>query len=36
MGEPGDIAWAMLWLASVEAEFVTGAQIVIDGGYTAR
>jgi NAD(P)-dependent dehydrogenase (short-subunit alcohol dehydrogenase family) len=36
MGEPDDIAWAMVWLASDEAKFVTGAEIVIDGGYTAR
>lgn len=36
MGEPDDIAWAVVWLASDEAKFVTGAQIVIDGGYTAR
>jgi NAD(P)-dependent dehydrogenase (short-subunit alcohol dehydrogenase family) len=36
MGEPDDIAWAGVWLASDEAKFVTGAEIVIDGGYTAR
>lgn len=36
MGEPDDIAWAAVWLASDEAKFVTGAEIVIDGGYTAR
>lgn len=36
MGEPDDIAWAVVWLASEEAKFVTGAEIVIDGGYTAR
>jgi NAD(P)-dependent dehydrogenase (short-subunit alcohol dehydrogenase family) len=36
MGEPDDIAWAVVWLASNEAKFVTGAEIVIDGGYTAR
>jgi NAD(P)-dependent dehydrogenase (short-subunit alcohol dehydrogenase family) len=36
MGEPDDIAWAVVWLASDEAKFVTGAEIVIDGGYTAR
>ena len=36
MGEPDDIAWAVFWLASDEAKFVTGAEIVIDGGYTAR
>lgn len=36
MGEPDDIAWAVVWLASDEAKFVTGTEIVIDGGYTAR
>jgi NAD(P)-dependent dehydrogenase (short-subunit alcohol dehydrogenase family) len=36
MGEPDDIAWAVVYLASDEAKFVTGAEMVIDGGYTAR
>ena len=36
MGEPDDIAWAVVWLASDEAKFITGTEIVIDGGYTAR
>lgn len=36
MGEPDDIAWAVVYLASDEAKFVTGTEIVIDGGYTAR
>lgn len=36
MGEPDDIAWAVVYLASEEAKFVTGAEFVIDGGYTAR
>jgi NAD(P)-dependent dehydrogenase (short-subunit alcohol dehydrogenase family) len=36
MGEPDDIAWACVYLASDEAKFVTGAEFVIDGGYTAR
>lgn len=36
MGESDDIAWAVVWLASDEAKFVTGAEIVIDGGSTAR
>jgi NAD(P)-dependent dehydrogenase (short-subunit alcohol dehydrogenase family) len=36
LGEPDDIAWAVVWLVSDEAKFVTGAEIVIDGGYTAR
>jgi NAD(P)-dependent dehydrogenase (short-subunit alcohol dehydrogenase family) len=36
MGEPDDIAWGMVYLASDEAKFVTGSELVIDGGYTAR
>jgi NAD(P)-dependent dehydrogenase (short-subunit alcohol dehydrogenase family) len=36
MGEPDDIAWAVVYLASDEARFVTGAELVVDGGYTAR
>lgn len=36
MGEPDDIAWAVVFLASDEAKFVTGAELVVDGGYTAR
>lgn len=36
MGEPDDIAWGVVYLASDEAAFVTGSELVIDGGYTAR
>jgi len=36
MGEPDDIAWAAVYLASGEAKFVTGTELVVDGGYTAR
>ncbi len=36
IGEPDDIAWAVVYLASDEAKFVTGAELVVDGGYTAR
>lgn len=36
MGEPDDIAWGVVYLASDEAKFMTGAELVIDGGYTAR
>jgi NAD(P)-dependent dehydrogenase (short-subunit alcohol dehydrogenase family) len=34
-GQPLDIAHAALWLASDESNFVTGASIVVDGGWTA-
>ena len=30
-----DIAWGAVYLASDEARWVTGAELVIDGGYTA-
>lgn len=36
MGEVDDIAWAVVYLVSDESKFVTGAELVIDGGYTAR
>jgi len=36
MGEPDDIAWGCVYLASEESKFVTGAELVIDGGYTAH
>jgi NAD(P)-dependent dehydrogenase (short-subunit alcohol dehydrogenase family) len=32
LGEPEDIAYGAVWLASDEAEWVTGSTIVIDGG----
>ncbi|MDT7554281.1 MAG: hypothetical protein QOI16_2817 [Pseudonocardiales bacterium] len=35
-GQPDDIAWGAIYLASDEARWVTGAELVIDGGYTAR
>ncbi len=36
MGEPEDIAYGILYLASEESKFVTGSELVIDGGYTAH
>jgi NAD(P)-dependent dehydrogenase (short-subunit alcohol dehydrogenase family) len=36
MGEPDDVAYGILYLASDESKFVTGTELVIDGGYTAR
>jgi NAD(P)-dependent dehydrogenase (short-subunit alcohol dehydrogenase family) len=36
MGEADDVAWGAVYLASDQAKFVTGAELVIDGGYTAR
>ena len=34
MGEPKDIAYAMLYLASTEARYITGQTICVDGGST--
>ena len=36
VGEPDDIAWGVVYLASEESKFMTGSELVIDGGYTAR
>jgi len=36
VGEPKDIAYGILYLASDESKFVTGSELVIDGGYTAK
>ncbi|MEN8447450.1 MAG: glucose 1-dehydrogenase [Cyanobacteria bacterium J06555_13] len=36
VGESADIAFGILYLASDEAKFVTGSELVIDGGYTAQ
>lgn len=35
MGEPDDVAYGVLYLASDEARFMTGSELVIDGGWTA-
>lgn len=36
VGDPDDIAYGILYLASDESKFVTGSELVIDGGYTAK
>ena len=36
MGEPQDVAEAILYLASDAAKFVTGSELVVDGGATAQ
>jgi len=35
LGRPAEIANAFLFLASYEASFVTGAHLLVDGGFTA-
>jgi NAD(P)-dependent dehydrogenase (short-subunit alcohol dehydrogenase family) len=35
-GEPEDVANGVLYLASDESKFITGAELVIDGGWTAH
>lgn len=36
MGEPFDIAYAVLYLASEESKFATGSELVVDGGVTMK
>lgn len=36
LGEPDDVANGVLYLASDESTFVTGSELVIDGGYLAQ
>ena len=35
IGQPEDIAFAVIYLASDESSFVTGSEVVVDGGRTA-
>jgi len=36
IGEPEDVAWLVVYLASDESRFVTGAEFKVDGGMTAQ
>jgi NAD(P)-dependent dehydrogenase (short-subunit alcohol dehydrogenase family) len=36
VGEPDDIAYAVLYLASDESKLVTGAELLVDGGISAQ
>ncbi|MET4559912.1 NAD(P)-dependent dehydrogenase (short-subunit alcohol dehydrogenase family) [Lysinibacillus parviboronicapiens] len=36
LGQPDEVAKAILFLASDEASYITGGELVIDGGYSAR
>ncbi len=33
VGEPDDVAWMILYLASDEAKYVTGSEFMVDGGW---
>ena len=36
MGQPMEVAYGVLFLASDEASFIAGTELVIDGGFLAR
>jgi NAD(P)-dependent dehydrogenase (short-subunit alcohol dehydrogenase family) len=36
IGDPSEVAAAMLFLASDEASFITGVILPVDGGYLAQ
>ena len=35
LAEPEDIAWGILFLATDESRYMTGSELVIDGGVSA-
>ena len=36
VGDPKDVAWAALFLASDEAAYITGGMLAVDGGWTSK
>jgi NAD(P)-dependent dehydrogenase (short-subunit alcohol dehydrogenase family) len=36
IGQPNEVAQAVLWLCSAQSTFVTGQSLAVDGGWTAR
>jgi NAD(P)-dependent dehydrogenase (short-subunit alcohol dehydrogenase family) len=35
LGRPEEVGWALVFLASDESSFMTGSEVVIDGGISA-
>ena len=35
LGRPEEVGWAIVYLASDESSFMTGSEVVIDGGISA-
>jgi NAD(P)-dependent dehydrogenase (short-subunit alcohol dehydrogenase family) len=35
IGEPDDVARAVVWLSSAAASYITGAVVPVDGGFLA-
>jgi glucose 1-dehydrogenase len=33
LGQPEDVARAIFWLASDESDYITGLEVIVDGGY---
>ena len=36
LGEPREVARALLFLCSDDASFITGTELMVDGGYTSQ
>lgn len=36
LGDPEDVAYPVLFLASDEAKYVNGAELIVDGGQSVR